>query len=382
MVTQKPDPTESSHESTSKVRWVDIGKGIGILQVVWYHASGAAFQEPSIGLPPELLLIRKFTHSYNMPFFFFMAGIFASRLLKKSPAGLASTLGRRVVYPYLLWSVLQAVWLTRFGLDADRRAELIRLLSEYVIVPHYQFWFLYVLFFFVCIYYIVGRWRAGPWVLLLVGLVLRLLPLMTGIVIGGVQRVLFFYAAGAVIGPLLVRREFGARPRIAIGLLGLLLIAELFNPDPSDLLAFVYAIAGTVGLVLLAHAIEMGGGNAVLERIGRNSLKIYLAHVIGICEAGAILKRLRVTDPWIHVTTGILAGLIFPLALAIVAKWCNFSSLFELKAGFNRQRSSVSSAEDSGEALLMPDSTIDVIPVNPDRVDGSGHFGVDGCHPA
>jgi hypothetical protein len=224
-----------------------------------------------------------------------------------------------------------------------------------VIVPHYQFWFLYVLFFFVCIYYIVGRWRAGPWVLLLVGLVLRLLPLMTGIVIGGVQRVLFFYAAGAVIGPLLVRREFGARPRIAIGLLGLLLIAELF---------------------------EMGGGNAVLERIGRNSLKIYLAHVIGICEAGAILKRLRVTDPWIHVTTGILAGLIFPLALAIVAKWCNFSSLFELKAGFNRQRSSVSSAEDSGEALLMPDSTIDVIPVNPDRVDGSGHFGVDGCHPA
>jgi hypothetical protein len=88
-------------------------------------------------------------------------------------------------------------------------------------------------------------------------------------------------------------------------------------------------MAATIALALL---IERAGGLGLLATLGRYSLQIYVAHTIASAGVRIVLAKVfRIGDPSIHLILGTIAGLLVPLALALLSERWHFEFLFHLK---------------------------------------------------
>ena len=96
--------------STMEARssWVDSAKGLGIILVVYGHvarglSSAGLFKDADL-----FRLVDSIIYSFHMPLFFFLSGLFFySSLLKRGRAGLVLNKVDSILYPYVLWSLIQ-----------------------------------------------------------------------------------------------------------------------------------------------------------------------------------------------------------------------------------------------------------------------------------
>lgn len=132
--------------------WVDYAKAIGIILVVYGHVARGVF---NAGLPMDegtYLLVDSIIYSFHMPLFFFLSGLFFyDSLMKRGKAGLIVNKVDTVVYPFIVWSLLQGlieVALSNYTNGEVTLGQVFSLLWS----PRAQFWFLYALFlvFVVC----------------------------------------------------------------------------------------------------------------------------------------------------------------------------------------------------------------------------------------
>ncbi|MBC1212116.1 acyltransferase family protein [Listeria booriae] len=67
-----------------RITWIDYAKGIGIILVVYGHVLRGVF-EAGLDIPIKLFTYEdSFIYSFHMPLFFFLSGLFANHLLKRS----------------------------------------------------------------------------------------------------------------------------------------------------------------------------------------------------------------------------------------------------------------------------------------------------------
>jgi fucose 4-O-acetylase-like acetyltransferase len=90
--------------------WVDYAKAIGIILVVYGHVARGVF---NAGLPMDqdkYLLVDSVIYSFHMPLFFFLSGLFFyDSLVKRGKTGLVVNKIDTIVYPFIVWSLLQGV---------------------------------------------------------------------------------------------------------------------------------------------------------------------------------------------------------------------------------------------------------------------------------
>ena len=89
--------------------WVDYGKGIGIILVVYAHLLSSGYNAQLNISEHFFLLSDSIVYSFHMPLFFFLAGLFVEQSYSKR--GATKFLVNKVkyiAYPYLIWSFLQA----------------------------------------------------------------------------------------------------------------------------------------------------------------------------------------------------------------------------------------------------------------------------------
>ncbi|WP_428719213.1 acyltransferase family protein [Undibacterium curvum] len=131
---------------SARDHWTDIAKGIGILLVVYGHVARGVFNA-DLGMDAGWFrLIDDLIYDFHMPLFFWLSGLYLlSSLQKYGAGGLIRSKLDTLLYPYLVWSLLQGsveVFLSRYTTSQTNMAEVLRLFWQ----PRAQFWFLYVLF--------------------------------------------------------------------------------------------------------------------------------------------------------------------------------------------------------------------------------------------
>ncbi|PNY82512.1 acyltransferase [Deinococcus koreensis] len=107
-------PLQSSAPATvTTVTAIDMFRGLTILEVVGHHASGLALRYAQPGtLGHEALLILNRTLHFAVPAFVFLSAVVLTRSLLKhfEPRRYFVRRLTRGGWPYLLWSVLYALW--------------------------------------------------------------------------------------------------------------------------------------------------------------------------------------------------------------------------------------------------------------------------------
>jgi peptidoglycan/LPS O-acetylase OafA/YrhL len=244
-----------------------------------------------------------------------------------------------IIYPYLLWSVIQLATnraMGRFTNGVPDASSFFTILYR----PYAQFWFLFVLFALLVLVTPLLKLRHGAFVAMMAGaLAYAVYPLAEALPWHPAAQMLRYFvyvALGAAAGPWLVRSGAGPFKRGRAGLIGVVAIVSLFwlfwrKAQISPLELGAASILGTAGVILFGWCIEHAVLGRVLEFLGRRSLEIYVAHVLGAAGMRIVLLQLGVASAPLHFILGVSAGVLLPLGLWWFASTFGIGFIFSLK---------------------------------------------------
>src|SRR5450432_4284481 len=158
----------------SRLPWVDYLKGIAILLVVYRHVV-SGIQLSGIIVPQAVITANMIFFSFRMPLFFLLSGLFIGGSLAKRTTGqLVFIKFENLIYPYLVWAVLQLTIEIPFSHFTNVHKGLIN--YAYILYQPRevdQLWCLPAIFFINVIFLLLKkRFNPDPWMQILFGLIL------------------------------------------------------------------------------------------------------------------------------------------------------------------------------------------------------------------
>jgi fucose 4-O-acetylase-like acetyltransferase len=321
--------------------WIDYARGIGIILVVYGHtARGLAHA----GIPVNQSLYRAIDnaiYSFHMPLFFLLAGIFfLDSLEKRGVRGLILNKAEVLLYPYVLWSLLQGVielLLNRWTNGHIGFQEILSLLWA----PRAHFWFLYALFLFSVLGALIFQ-AARPRVYYLV-LIAAALPIVCGLSYPRIPAAsyvgsdFFFFALGIwfrELKQMYIRRcRHLLIPSTAGFVLAQYLRLQQENPYMiTGLETLAIAVLSINFVVVVCMCLEVAAGRInALSALGAASMAIYLAHILAGSGVRIVLvKLLGVQSYPVNVVLGCAFGVLGPLLLFRLAPRLGLSFLYSL----------------------------------------------------
>lgn len=324
----------SDRTTAGRLAWLDYAKAIGIMLVVFGHASRSIGRTPGLAWSPALETLDGVVYAFHMPLFFMLAG-FAAGLGRRSDI---ATLGRSllwgVVVPYVVWS---AVWIG-LKLVIPEAANVPMTgsdLARILVAPVEHMWFLYHLLFMRLGWYLIERLEMlGParqTVAIIAAVVLaRLLTELAPDHETLIGFLLNFavYGFGLAALPLLFESVGGAASSKLAALGALSWIAGLAIPtEAGRLLALLLpAVGGSLIVIGIARALPAPRTLAwrLLAFVGEASLAIYLLHLIVGAVMRVVLSKAGLMSETSLLVAATLGGVVLPalayaLALAVAA---------------------------------------------------------------
>ncbi len=297
-----------------RLPWVDYAKGIAIMLVVYRHVL-FGIERSGLGLHPYLMNANEIFYSFRMPLFFILSGAFIGKSLsRRSTTAFVITKWKILLYPYLLWSVIQITLQIIFSkyTNADRSAvSYLHIITEPDAID--QMWYLLALFNVTILYMFLKVYlHLKPLYQLLIGIVCYYLA--TIFTSGPQHDVLFyylFYAIGDIISAKILNKNnysHYASGALFWILLPVFLVSQWYFVNHLDIrytnifLFALVALTGCAFMLNICFILQKGGYLKAIRVIGYHSLYIYVIHVI-------ITGALRI------VFTGILGITNVPLLL-------------------------------------------------------------------
>lgn len=334
----------------SRIVWLDVAKGLGIIFVVLGHALGGIIDMPGRAMPPLFREVFLGIYIFHMPVFFLLSGLLVRPRLARSRKGFLIDLVITVAYPYFLWSTIQYSAIYAAGSLVNRPVDLFwPAILNLPWATISQFWYLYVLFLMhIMALILVPRIGARNFFLIAVGAKLLIASMAQPYVPPATIRLLMvhglFYAAGVwagVEGVERVRQWLAARRwlvvplvigAIAAILMAAQLIIEAKAPGFYQLKSYeisvlgwrlpVLPVATIATLAFLSCAFLVSGRiAAMLAYLGRRTMTIFVLHVMFIAGTRIILGRLMPGfDPLLLLGVCSVTGLLAPLIVYAVVR--------------------------------------------------------------
>jgi uncharacterized membrane protein YcfT len=294
--------------------WVDAGKGIAILGVVFFHA---VLVTADVGLDWRWRGISDLLDTFRMPLFFLTAGLFAAGVLAQPFRVLLHRRIARLLWLYVLWS---AAWVVVFQVVPWPRPDVPRPawseLPLLLVWPNATTWFVYALALFLAVTWCARRVPTGA----LVGGAVLVSVVASQVDTGNAPidkmgTYYVFFAAAARLGPRVreLAPRLGGRHAavlapvyvvVAVAVTGTGLV---WVPGVRLGVSAVAVVAGVAAAVALSRVRSAGW----LVTLGGSTLPVYLLHSYPLLVAVALLAPHRaVLEPW--------APLVAP-ALTVVA---------------------------------------------------------------
>lgn len=315
---------------------LDIARALGITLVVAGHALIGI--ERALGETPGGRFAIVIIYAVHMPLFFFLSGLLARSALTEPPRTFARRLASRFVWPYLLWSLVILSVHASFSDVTNTRVEAVHPLRV-LWAPPSVMWFLYVLGGSLVLARLlrplpVAATRAIGSALILVGLLLAdrtpdawLLPYL---------RFTGLFLIATTLDPARIR---GAAANPAARVIALVLLASgtafaalaATAPIAGYPAAEVRYLPAAAGGILLARAASDALARTALAgavaRIGRQTMPIFLTHVLVLAALRIALVHAGVTDRGLILAVIIPAGVLLPLVAAGFARRLGASRL-------------------------------------------------------
>jgi len=279
----------------TRVEWVDIAKAFAIILVVIYHTT-------VIGVPvgvvsAEWLGIAAKFEAFRMPVFFFAAGLFAESVIKRPWKKIWSTRIALLVWAFLLWTVLRFIYFLLVPMETRPGETSLKWLLLAPIWPVTGLWFLHALaYFFVLTKLIV---KVPLAVKLSAAAVVSMVFFSWGIgniSYDGMARYYLFFLGGAYLREFTLERNKTPRWPLALAcvvLFGLtvqaLVATGMFGTFGTRTLLGVFAV---ITGCLVARVVEETGVRSLFVFIGKNTLPIYVTHIILIAALSTALGAL------------------------------------------------------------------------------------------
>lgn len=320
--------------------WVDYAKAIGIILVVYGHVARGVYHA-GIQIPSNFYIIADTViYSFHMPLFFFLAGLFFYKSLRKRGSGnLIISKIDTLVYPYVLWSIVQGgieATLSGYTNGSVTYTEVFALLWS----PRAQFWFLYALFaiylFATLIFSSKSKLLALPVLLLSIPLYLYpgLLPDL--LVFKLISNYFVFFSLGIVFSMYFSAQAFSKPWAVLVSGFAFAL---------SQYLSFIYGLSShlnalflsMIGIVfvicLSAWASKLNF--KIMLLIGSSSIAIYLMHILVTSGARVLLESMRIQSPVLHLLIGCSVGIFAPIMAFILIE--KYKIPFVLSAPISRR---------------------------------------------
>jgi fucose 4-O-acetylase-like acetyltransferase len=332
--------------TNARANWVDYGKGIGIILVVYAHLLSSAYHG-GIQVPERFFALSdSIVYGFHMPFFFFLSGLFVEGSLRKRGAKdylLDKFL--RIFYPYIVWSILQVSVEIVFS-DKTQNGATLSDLFTILYRPWGQFWFLYALLLMHVSYAAfsyLGKY-AKP-ALLIVSVILFFYPLPIGAFgFFGFRTHFIFFVSGALLKETFTQAEKYDAPLWGVVLLWTTLIGSgyyvfenLIPPlrlvgSPYPFYFLYLSILGIVACSALSQYLARRNLAPFLQTLGNYSLQIYLVHMLAGVGMRMTLLIVFNIENWVaQIIIGTVFALGAPILLQKISDKLNFPYLFELK---------------------------------------------------
>ncbi|WP_233429236.1 acyltransferase family protein [Klebsiella variicola] len=332
---------EGKVSATMRERWVDYAKGIGIILVVFGHANRGLYSS-GIYISSEIYhYLDNIIYSFHMPLFFFLSGLFfVSSINNKSKEGFLLSKVKNILYPYVLWSLIQGGVEVFFSKYTNAKTSLSEVLL-FPMHPRAQFWFLYALFmiFIICtiIYHKKYFLKMLP-AFFLISFVIYVYSDDIGnrFNFNYVSQNILFFFLGCVFNKyypvfmrLLTNRSIILVTCLLFFVEYLYFIKYKNNYLPLNLctafIAFI-AIAWVSNVSILLSCFNLRW----LEKIGKLSLIIYLVHILAASGTRIILSKIFHIESWfVHVFVGTFIGITAPLIFYKLVVRYNLNFIFE-----------------------------------------------------
>ena len=304
--------------------WMHWLRGLAIVLVVLFHVEVNV--RYYMDTPEWLLVVNNAAAPLRMPAMMFLSGLLVERSLAKGAGTYLSGKLRRILWPYVLWSVIMGALLV------VATGEHWGIIPAAVISPIRHLWFLYYLLGFYVVSLLLRE--ASRWVPLAVAVLVA-----AGGQIGGADEFkrLGYLGAFFFAGVLVSRQPVVFRPRSwpawvktagVVGLMVSLCAGAVLGDVRYEAYMGPLVGVGIAGAAWLASLSTGRPGARALEYVGRHSMVFYLVHYPAALLSVVVLMRF--TDASLVV---IVAGFVFALAASWVAavlaeRWAVVGALF------------------------------------------------------
>jgi len=306
----------------SRELWVDYAKAIGIILVVYGHVARGVCQSFN-SMNSSFQLVDSVIYSFHMPLFFFLSGIFFIASTKKHghKKMLISKIDT-ILYPYILWSLLQGI--IEFGLSpyTNRHATLTEVFSL-LWEPRAQFWFLYTLLFCFLIssvfFRLISFKAISVFFCLSVAIYLLHDYFISWSLISMISNNLVFFALGTLFSKQSSQNTLSS-PWILL-FFSLLFIASQYyfhfilhlTYQAHGIPSLMLAIISIFFIASLSSALANSVQSRYFAFIGSASLAIYLMHIIiGSGTRILLSKLMAIQSIPLHITIGCVTAILIP----------------------------------------------------------------------
>ncbi|MCH1504196.1 MAG: acyltransferase [Verrucomicrobiales bacterium] len=317
---------------SNRIQGVDEAKGIAILLVVVGHVWLGLYSSGVCKETKLFVWVIDWIYSFHMPVFFVIAGMLAIRSVQKygGPEFVGSKL-RTVVFPYLVWSVLQLILQRAFqsNVNAETSSSFVTLF----VAPIGQFWFLYTLFVLYLVHLVSDRLGMPAWAFLLVTCgpyVFVRGSFWPWEVLQGVAAYGVFYALGACCLKWGDNKAGWEKLPVWAGgvALGGVALAVTYGWQKPLWGKLIVAVIGSGGVLVFGCWLGRVRWGKPIQVLGQASLAIFVAHTIFAAGLRTVLIKFGLWQPEIHFPLGVLVGILGPLVLLAIERWCGFPYFF------------------------------------------------------
>ncbi len=320
--------------NSKRILWVDCAKGIGIILVVYGHVARGIFES---GLPINsnfFKYIDNIIYTFHIPLFFFLAGLFFFKTLKKGHFYFFKHKISYILYPYLLWSLIQGIIMIKFSKFTNSERSFSELYNI-LFMPIDQFWFLYSLFFiflFSSLLYFDKKLIKSKLYTYLILFFLIIIFLFQDKIIKlpflwfMFHNIVYFFS-GIVFYSFLNKINRTNLKYFFLIFSVLFIISQyLFNfyfhySYQTKNYAFSLLVSFISILFIVFSSMVLEKRYAIINYIGFLSLEIYILHILAASGTRIILfKIFKINNIPVHLIFGTLAGLFFPILLYKISK--------------------------------------------------------------
>lgn len=325
-----------SKQKPARIEWIDFGKGLTVLMVVFGHVVLGLFESKRFEDNNQwLLFVTQIFYLFHIPVFYALSGFFFKPVANlKTFATFVKQKTIILGIPYLFYSIIQ------FGLQKLGGATVRNAASFWDLLNIYQTplgvsWYLYVLWWIYLVVAFLSIWIKSYHQLFFISVAAYLLSIFAPTNIYIVQKIFlwtFFFLLGSWlrhsgVGTFLTKRWKLISCVTLVIITVFLIYWQLSAPtfyisyDRPGLNGFIFPVS--VILAMASYPILSDKLNRVSDyfrNIGKDSLVIYLLHAPIVSVTRIALLKLGVSNIFIHILMGLLLGWFGSIVILYLSK--------------------------------------------------------------